>query len=129
LSVAQFWTDSIALCCSNVEAAKKWWIESFECKQVKLPIDWDDPLPSDVALRLPGHDSPTILLSSWSEAKPAGYERANARQILFCRNLKKAHEYLLGRSVIAGPAQEGGGTEFFEVRDAEGNVIEICREP
>jgi hypothetical protein len=48
---------------------------------------------------------------------------------VFCTNLKKAHEYLLARGVTAGQIQDGGGTQFFELRDLEGNVIEICKEP
>ena len=63
------WADSIVLFCSDVEAAKRWWIETFECKQVKLPAEWDDPLPSDAALQLPGNPEPTILLSSRAEAR------------------------------------------------------------
>jgi hypothetical protein len=49
--------------------------------------------------------------------------------IIFCSKLKKAHEYLRGRGAAAGPIQDSGGAEFFEVRDPEGNVIEICKEP
>ena len=42
--------DSVALSYSNVEAAKLWWIDTFGCKVVRVPQDWDNPLPSDVAL-------------------------------------------------------------------------------
>ena len=124
-----FWTDSTALCCSDVVAVRKWWIESFECKQAKVPADWDCILPSDVALTLPGHDAPAILLNDWAEVRNAGYERSNDHLIIFCRKLKKAHEHLRSRGVAAGPIQETAGTEFFEVRDPEGNVIEICKQP
>ena len=44
-------------------------------------------------------------------------------------NLKKAHERLSSRGVLAGPIRDGGDTQFFEIRDVEGNVIEICKEP
>jgi hypothetical protein len=108
---------------------RKWWIESFECKQAKVPTDWDCILPSDVALTLPGQELPTILLNDWAEVKKAGYERSNDHPILFCNKLKKGHAYLRGRGVAAGPIQDGGGTEYFEVRDPEGNVLEICKEP
>jgi hypothetical protein len=40
-----------------------------------------------------------------------------------------AHEHLSGRSVLAGPIQDGGGMQFFEIRDTEGHLIEICKEP
>jgi hypothetical protein len=55
--------DSVALSYSNVEAAKQWWIDTFGCKVVRVPQDWDNPLPSDVALTLPGDSEPTILLN------------------------------------------------------------------
>jgi hypothetical protein len=57
-----FQTDSRVLCNSNVQAAKQWWIASFDCKPTAVPPDWDDPLPSDVALKLPGDAEPSILL-------------------------------------------------------------------
>jgi catechol 2,3-dioxygenase-like lactoylglutathione lyase family enzyme len=126
--MALFWTDSIVLYSSNVEQAKRWWIEVFDCKQAKVPADWGDPLPSDVALKLPGQDKPSILLSDRAE-RPVGLPSATERPIIFCNKLKKVYEYLEGRGAAPGPIQEGGGTQFFEVRDPEGNVIEICKEP
>jgi hypothetical protein len=62
-----FHTDSVALSYSDVDAAKEWWIDTFGCKTVKVPPDWDNPLPSYVALALPGDSEPTILLSTQSE--------------------------------------------------------------
>jgi hypothetical protein len=95
-----------------------------------VPADWDYPLPSDVALKLPGADQPTILLSDKAEIERAGYDRTNGHPLVFCTNLKKAHEYLTARNATAGPIQDGGGgAQFFEVCDPEGNAIEICQEP
>ena len=127
--MALFYTDSLSLCCTNVQLEKQWWIATFDCKETKVPADWDCPLPSDLALKLPGGDEPTILLSNTAEIQSAGYERPNDRPLVFCTNLKKAHEYLHDRGAAAGPIQNGGGTQFFEVRDPEGNTIEICQEP
>ena len=124
-----FSTDSIVLCCSDVAFCEKWWIDSFGCKRARVPADWDCILPSDVALTLPGQDAPAVLLNDWAEVRKAGYQRSNDRLTIFCSNLKKAHEYLRSRGAAAGAIQENGGTEFFEVRDPEGNVIEICKEP
>jgi hypothetical protein len=45
-----FPTDSVALSYSNVEGAKQWWIDTFGCKAVRVPQDWDNPLASDVAV-------------------------------------------------------------------------------
>ena len=104
-------------------------MRSFGCKNAKVPPNWDCTLPSDVALQLPGDDVPTILLSDWNEVRSAGYERSNDHPILFCGNLTKARELLQREGAVPGPVQQSGGTEFFEIRDAEGNIIEICKEP
>ena len=69
-----FHTDSVALTYSNVESAKRWWIDTFGCKVVRVPHEWDNPLPSDVALRLPGDSQPTILLSAQSEVGQAHFD-------------------------------------------------------
>lgn len=124
-----FYTDSLSLCCTSVQLAKQWWIATFDCKETKVPADWDCPLPSDVALKLPGADEPAILLCDRDEVQRAGYDRPNDRPMVFCTNLKKAHEYLYGRGAAAGPIQDSGDTQFFEGRDLEGNTIEICEEP
>lgn len=122
-----FRTDSIVLCCSNVEAAKNWWIDVFNCTEVKVPEDWDNPLASDVALRLPGEE-PSILLSDRAEVQRAGVEVPGTVPVIFCNRLKKAYEYLNNRGVAVGPIQDGGTTQFFEIRDLEENQIEICEE-
>jgi|SRR5579871_4050749 len=124
-----FWADSISIHTSNVEAAKKWWIESFGCEEAKMPEDWDDPLPSDVALKLPGSHKAAILLSGSGEDLGAGFERSSDHPILFCAKLTKAQEYLRSKGLAVGPIQSAGGTEFFEIRDPDGKVIEVCKEP
>ena len=128
--MALFYTESLVLAYSDVDAAKRWWIDAFECKAVKVPADWDGQMPSDVALQLPGHDRPTILLSSKAEVEQAGYRRPSSLEcVIFCRKLKKGHEQLSSRGVQAGAIQDGGDTEYFEIRDCEGNVIQVCKEP
>jgi hypothetical protein len=128
--MALFWTDNVVICCSNVGLCKKWWMDMFECKEVKVPEDWDDTLPSDVALKLPGDDKPTVLLSARGEVYQAGFSgRGDGHPILFCNKLLKAYDHFRAKGVVAGAIQDGGGTEFFEIRDPEGSVIEICHEP
>jgi hypothetical protein len=126
--MALFSVDSLVMCYTNVEVAKQWYIAQFECKQTELPENWDDPLPSDVALRLPGDDEPTILLCDQEEVRNAGFERANHHPLLFSSKLKKAHEHLTSKGSNPGPIQDAGGKMFFEVPDPEGNIIEICEE-
>ena len=108
-----------------------WWIDAFDCRvMTKVPSDWDCPLPSDVALQLPGHDAPTILVSSRAEVEQAGFDRPSpVSSVIFCNKLNKGHEHLTNPGVLAGPIKDGGDMQFFEVRDTEGNLIEICKEP
>jgi len=125
-----FHTDSVALTYSNVESAKQWWIDTFGCNLVRVPKEWDNTLPSDVALTLPGDSEPTILLSAQSEVEQAHFDRpVPVTSVIFCDKLKKAHEQLSARGVLIGPIQDGGDMQFFEIRDTEGHVIEICKEP
>jgi len=124
-----FRADSVALSYSNVEAARQWWTETFGCKVAKVPRDWDNSLPSDVVLTLPGDSDATILLSAQSEVARAGFDRPSpVATVIFCDKLKKAHEHLSSRGVLAGPIQDGGAMQFFEIRDTEGHLIEICKE-
>jgi len=124
-----FYKDSLVVCYSNLEAAREWWVRTFDVKPVGVPVDWDDPLPSDVALILPGSPEPTILLCDQAEVQRAGYSGLNEHPIVFCTKVTKAHDYLNQRGAAPGPIQESGGARFFEIRDPEGNAIEICKEP
>src|SRR6202162_3796259 len=123
-----FHADSVALTYSNVESAKQWRIDTFGCKVVRVPQEWDNPPPSDVALTLPGDSQPTILLSAQSEVEQAHFDRpAPVATVIFCDKLKKAHEHLSSRGVLIGPIQDGDDMQFFEIRDTEGHLIEICK--
>jgi uncharacterized glyoxalase superfamily protein PhnB len=119
-----FWTESIVLSYSDVSAAKQWWATAFECKEVPVPPDWDEPLPSDVALEFPGNEAPTVLLGSRSEGR-----ESSEHPIIFTGKVKKAYEHLRGRGVAIGAVHEEWGTEMFKITDPEGNAIEICKEP
>jgi hypothetical protein len=128
--MASFYADSVVLTYSNVEAAKLWWIKVFDCKAAKMPPDWDNPLPSDVALRFPSGSEPTILLNAKAEVEQAGFDRPSpVASVIFCDKLKKAYDQLSVRGIPVEPIQDGGDTQFFEIRDLEGHLIEICEEP
>src|SRR5579862_3742673 len=130
LAMVLFRTDSVCLSYSNVEMAKQWWMHAFGCKQAKVPPDWDNLLPSDVALRLPENSQPTILLSDQAELARARFDRSSSTvPVIFSDKLRKAHDLLSSRGIAASPIQGDGESEFFEVRDIEGHVIEICKEP
>jgi hypothetical protein len=98
-------------------------MNAFDCKVVKVPSDWDCQLPSDIALQLPGHDAPTILLNAKVEVAQAGFDRSDpVSSVIFCNQLKKGHEHLTNRGVLPGPIEDGGDTR-------EGHLIQICKEP
>ena len=97
---------------------------------MRVPQDWDNPLPSDVALTFPGDSEPTILLSAQSEVEQARFDRSSpVATVISCDKLKKAVEHLSSRGVLVGPIQDGGDMQFFEIHDTEGHLIEICKEP
>ena len=125
----RFYTDSLGFTYSNIEAAKQWWIETFGCKVAKVPADWDDPLPSDVALKFPEDDEPTILLSAQKEVDEARLDNPSpVVSTIFCDKLKKGQEVLSSRGILVGPIQDGGDMQFFEIRDTEGHLIQVCKE-
>ena len=125
----RFYTDSLGFTYSNIEAAKRWWIETFGCKVSKVPADWDNTLPSDVALKFPGDDEPTILLSAQREVNEAKFDRPSpVVSTIYCDKLKKGQELLSSRGILVGPIQDGGDMPFFEIRDTEGHLIQVCKE-
>ena len=119
-----FWTDSVVLSHSDVNAGRQWWATAFDCKEVPVPPEWDGRLPSDVALKFPGSEAPTVLLSSRYEGRDS-----SEHPIIFTGKLKKALEHLRGRAVVMGAIHSDWGTEIFEITDLEGNVIEISNQP
>jgi hypothetical protein len=124
-----FYTDSLVLTYTSVEAAKQWWIDTFGCKVEKVPAEWDNPLASDVALKFPQDKEPTILLCARSEMEQAKLDPPSAVvSTIFCDNLKKAHERLSTHGILVGPMQDGGDTQYFEIRDIEGHLIQVCKE-
>jgi hypothetical protein len=124
-----FYTDSLVLTYTSVEAAKQWWIDTFGRKVEKVPAEWDNPLASDVALKFPQDKEPTILLCARSEMEQAKLDPPSAVvSTIFCDNLKKARERLSTRGILVGPMQDGGDTQYFEIRDIEGHLIQVCKE-
>jgi len=50
--------------------------------------------------------------------------------MLYASDVKKAREVLSSRGVNVGDIQEDRqGTHYFEMRDLEGNLIEVSEEP
>jgi hypothetical protein len=88
------------------------------------------PLPSDVAPKFSGSKEPTILPSARAEVEQAGFDRPSpVVSIIFGDQLKKAHDEPPRRGISAGLIQDGGDMQFFEIRDLEGNLIQVRKEP
>lgn len=61
---------------------------------------------------------------------PKGKPADELRPILYTTNIKKAYDYTSSHGVVRGSIeQDAQGTHFFEIRDLDGNVIEVCEEP
>ena len=61
---------------------------------------------------------------------PPGRSSEEFTHSMNASSVKKAREFLIARGVNVRPIQEDRqGTHFFEMRDLEGNVIEISEEP
>jgi hypothetical protein len=90
-----FHTDYCVIAYVDLETARRWWINIFGCKQVKVPDAWDDSMPEDVALRLPGAETATILICR----APA---RAEQRPILFTSNIGRARTHLVNQGIKVG---------------------------
>lgn len=120
----EFSTEFISLSYADLVSAKQWWLRVFRCKESPVPEYWDDTLPTDVALTLPGADEPTILLRLRDDS--VGID--SDHPLLFCTNLSKAREYLSQIGAQPGAVLEVGEKEFFEVLDPEGHMLEICGE-
>ena len=118
--MALFWSTGASnyIGVADITAAASWYIDKLGLRKVKVELD-DDCIAlgfekDDCALCL-GPDS-----GSADELSPR----------LNCSNAKKAREFLTSRSVTVGEIQQDGqGTHYFEMRDLEGNAIEICEEP
>ena len=124
-SLPRLWTNSIALHCADVKAAKQWWVGMFDCQETGTSAPG---LASDVALRLSGDAKSTVLLRDLAEAEHAGLAPPD-HPLIFADSLKKAQEVIRRRGWTAGEIRQSGGTEFFEISDPDGNVIEVRRAP
>ncbi|MDP9266794.1 MAG: hypothetical protein M3P27_00535 [Acidobacteriota bacterium] len=117
-----FHADAIVGACADPGLAATWWEKAFDCRRVPVPGSWDDSADC-VALQFPGDDEPAICLSP-----KARDQNSYPVPVIFTGNIKKAYQGLLERGVVAGPIQ-GDDPKFFELRDGEGNTVEVSEEP
>lgn len=111
--------DGIFVGVSDLQAARNWYKEKLGMREV--PVEVDEPADA-IGLAFDGEDGALIIGSPGSEP-PAG------SSILFTRKISKAHAWLNSQGVNVGTVErDRQGRQFFEIRDLEGNVLEVCEE-
>lgn len=112
--------DVVLLTVRDLNAASAWYQEKLGCRPVSFEED------TVVFEFEPGQPNLVIGL-------PAPGTESDCRPVVpvfYAKNLKKAHEILSQRAVLAGPIQQDrGGNPFFECQDPDGNAFEICQAP
>jgi len=113
--------DSFYIGVLDVESATSWYIEKLGLQ--KVPAEMDDP-EGCVALGFSKKGQTCVALG------PRGKPTDETTPMLYASNIKKAREVLGSRGVNVGEIQQDRqGTHYFEMRDLEGNVIEVSEEP
>jgi catechol 2,3-dioxygenase-like lactoylglutathione lyase family enzyme len=114
--------DSFYIGVSDIESATSWYVEKLGLQ--KVPAEMDDP-EGCVALGFSKKDQTCIAVLG-----PRGRPTDEPTPMLYTTSIGKAREVLGSRGVNVGGIQEDRqGTHYFEMRDLEGNVIEISEEP
>ena len=105
---------------SNLGAAVSWYKEKLSLWEIEADID-----DSEGCVALGFSDNEYILALG-----PMGKPTDELRPILYTTIIKKASEYVSSNGVVTGPIQQDAqGTHYFEIRDLDGNVTEVCEEP
>jgi hypothetical protein len=113
--------DSFYLGLQDVASATSWYIEKLGLQRV--PAEMDDP-EGCVALGFSKKDGTCVVLG------PRGRPTEAETPMLYAPDVQKAREILSSRGVNVGEVQQDRqGTHYFEMRDLEGNVVEISEEP
>src|SRR5579863_4805912 len=104
----------------NLTAASSWYIEKLDLRKVEVEMDDGEGC---IALGFSKDEAALVL-------GPAGKPTDEPRPMFNASNMKKAREFLISRGVSVGEIQQDRqGTHYFEMRDLEGNVLEIFEEP
>ena len=104
---------------TDIAAATTWYIQKLGLRRVDVELD---DRQDCVALGFEKHECAVCL-------GPPGRPTDELTHMLYSSNLKKARELLISHGVNLGEVQQDRqGTHYFEMRDLEGNVIEITEE-
>jgi catechol 2,3-dioxygenase-like lactoylglutathione lyase family enzyme len=113
--------DSFYIGVGDIAAARTWYIDKLGLQVVS--VDLDEP-EGCITLGFSKNDQISIVLG------PRQVERDQSTPMLYTSNPKKTREILIGKGVCVGELnRDRQGTDYFEIRDLEGNAIEISSEP
>jgi catechol-2,3-dioxygenase len=122
-SVPIFLSESVAITVNDLSTATNWYQEKLALQLAKTKREDDSGLPF-VDLHYGQADTFITLVKD-----PSRKSAADSRPILFTKNLKKAHEWLVDRGVGVEPiASDSGGNQLFYFHDLDGNRMEVCLE-
>jgi catechol 2,3-dioxygenase-like lactoylglutathione lyase family enzyme len=104
----------------NLAAAVAWYKEKLGMHEITFEHDDGEDC---IALGFADDPCASLLLT-------AGVPTDEPNPVLFTSNINKARDLLSSRGVNAGEIQpDRAGTRYFEMRDLEGNMIEVSEEP
>ena len=113
--------DSFYVGVRDIAAATSWYIEKLGLERTEVELDDGEGC---VALIFPKEISAPIVLG------PLVTSSDGTTRMLYTGAIKKAREWLSSRGVNVGALEEDRqGTHYFEMRDMEGNAIEVTEAP
>ncbi len=113
--------DSFYVGSNDVAAATSWYMETFGLKKTEVELDEREGC---VGLIFPKELGPPIVIG------PESSRADPATRMLYTGAIEKARKMLGSRGVNIGPIEtDRQGTKYFEVKDLDGNVIEVSEEP
>jgi hypothetical protein len=97
-----------------------WYKEKLGLREIDVEMDASEGC---VALGF-SHDEYIVALG------PTGKATEELGPILLTKNINQAPDYVSSRAASVGPMErDAQGTPYFEIRDLDGNVIEVCEPP
>jgi catechol 2,3-dioxygenase-like lactoylglutathione lyase family enzyme len=114
----------ITIGAKNIDRAVAWY-----CEKLGLSIKPGKSCDGEEYLGYQEEDKVLVVLIQIPDdrSETAGLSR---HPILFTKEIEKVHARFVSKGVVVWPVQnDSGGNLFFQFKDSEGNIIEMCLEP
>ena len=117
--------DPIYIPVRDLEKSTRWYGEKLDCHEMKGIKNE----PGTIIFQTDPEEG-TLIIGLPDDKNPASFEASPAVPTLFTDHIEKAHSLLNSRGVAPGAVQrDRQGTRYFEIRDLDGNLLEISEEP